>query len=112
MHHIIFNDISLSPWDHKNHDTLDNRRSNLRKCTYRQNSANRGISKNNVCGYKGVYWNTGHRKWLARIGVDGKKLCLGDFNSKLEAARAYDIAALRYHGEFAFLNFPSTASDR
>lgn len=106
MHHVIFNSVDLSSWDHKNHDTLDNRRSNLRPCTHSQSGANRRKMKNNTSGYKGVHWNTGHKKWVARIEFKGGKICLGDYSSKIEAAKAYDEAAIRYFGEFANLNFP------
>lgn len=91
--------------DHRSGDTLDNRRSNLRICTHTENNRNRKISKNNFSGYKGI--SISNRKagtWRARIMVDWKRMCLGSFKNKEEAAKAYNRAALKYYGEFANLN--------
>jgi hypothetical protein len=54
--------------------------------------------------YKGVYWNTGCNKWLAKIGVNRKRIHLGVFACEKEAAKAYNRAAIKYFGEFARLN--------
>jgi|SRR6266850_2799308 len=93
--------------DHKNHDTLDNRRENLRKCTRSQNCRNARIRRDNTSGFKGVGWHERIKKWEARIVVNKKQKYLGVFASKEDAARAYDIAAEVYHREFALKNFPS-----
>ena len=85
--------------DHINHDTLDNRRCNLRICTHSENMRNRGKANTNTSGYKGVCKKGS--KWSARIGVDGERLYLGTFETKEEACSAYCEAALKYHGEFA-----------
>jgi hypothetical protein len=89
--------------DHRNRNTLDNRRCNLRFCTHSQNQqnryCNRGTSK-----YKGVYRE--RNGWRAYIGFESKQIWLGSFSSEEDAARAHDRAAKIYHGEFAFLNFP------
>jgi hypothetical protein len=45
-------------------------------------------------------------RWRARIRVNGKRISLGLFKDEIEAAKAYDRAARKYHGEFASLNFP------
>lgn len=87
--------------DHINGNPLDNRRANLRICTRSQNGMNRGKQANNTSGFKGVIWRPKERKWAARIGVDGKKIDLGYFQTKAEAAAAYDAASKRVHGEFA-----------
>ncbi len=88
--------------DHKNGDVLDNRRSNLRVCTKIQNGQNRKLGKNNTTGFKGV---SRHRKnFKASIKLAGKAIHLGTFNNPLEAARAYNDAALRCFGEFARVN--------
>jgi len=99
--------------DHKNFNGLDNRRQNLRRCTRAQNGMHKkilAITKSSFktrCIYKGVYPSS-REKWAARIGKNKKHIHLGTFNSKEDAARAYDVAALKYHGEFAHLNFPDS----
>lgn len=89
--------------DHINHNKLDNRRKNLRKCSYsenRKNSIGFGASK-----YLGVCKSTGRNKWQATIKANGKYKMLGRFDTEESAAKCYDIASKKYHGEFANLNF-------
>jgi hypothetical protein len=90
--------------DHRSHDTLDNRKENLRKCTHQQNCYNHRIKKNNTTGFKGVCFHKAAGKWVAGIVVNRKRIHLGIFSSKKDAADAYDDAAKIYHGEFAYLN--------
>jgi len=89
--------------DHINHNELDNREENLRICTLTENNRNR-ISRTGTSKYKGVYWNKGKRKWHAQIGFNGKVIYLGQFISEIKAAKIYNNAALKYHGEYAQLN--------
>lgn len=91
--------------DHKNRDRRDNRRDNLRYVTDSQNARNSSTPTNNTSGYRGVSWNT-KGNWGVQIRVDTKIIRLGTFIDKEVAARAYDAAAIKYHGEFAVLNFP------
>ena len=105
MHREILGLTDSRQVDHKNGNGLDNRRCNLRACSHNQNQRNQkpvgGSSK-----YVGVYWKKDESKWKARIKVDGREIHLGLFSNEVEAAKARDRAALRYHGEFARLNFP------
>lgn len=110
MHRAILNCSSDEHCDHKNHNTLDNRKKNLRKCSVAQNMHNRKIQSSNKSGFKGVAWNKTSRKWRAVITINGHKKHLGYFDSLEDAARAYDEAAKVYYGEFAVLNFPPTLS--
>jgi len=89
--------------DHEDRDGLNNRRSNLRIATRSQNGMNRKINKNNTSGYKGVYWHKQHQKWCAQIKINNKKIHLGYFDNKIDAVKARDEAAKKYHGEFARL---------
>jgi len=96
--------------DHINHDGMDNRSANLRAATHSQNMCHRKKhSAATYSKYKGVHWHKNHKKWLARITFEKKTIHLGYFRSETEAARAYDRAAMKYHGEFASLNFPESA---
>ena|SRR6185436_13759977 len=90
--------------DHKDRDIFNNIRSNLRYATISENCMNKGISKRNTSGYKGVCWRTARRKWQASIKVNGKLINIGSSDSKIEAAKMYNAAALKHFGPFAFLN--------
>jgi hypothetical protein len=108
MHRRIMNAPDNLVVDHINYNGLDNRKANLRLATRRQNSLhvirtmNPGSSK-----YKGVSWREDRKKWSVKIMADGKTFHLGCYKDEIEAAKAYDEAARKYHGEFAALNFPS-----
>lgn len=89
--------------DHKDGNGLNNQRDNLRICTKADNLRNRpkyvGASK-----YKGVCYKQSNKKWVAQISVNGKPTHLGYFNNQQDAAKAYNEAATKHHGEFALLN--------
>lgn len=92
--------------DHINGNGLWNSRSNLRPATHSQNGSNQAkTSRKTSSIYKGVCWNKKNSAWCASIGIMRKHL--GYFKSDLEAAKAYDKAAIAKYGEFARLNFPS-----
>ncbi len=96
--------------DHRNRDGLDNRRSNLRFATHSQNRCNTNRSKAGCSSqYRGVYWNKQKKHWRANLQFEGKWIWLGAFDSEIDAARAYDVAARKYHGDFARLNFPENS---
>lgn len=90
--------------DHRFHNTLDNRRCNIRTCTTAQNQHNqrktRGLSQ-----YKGVSWHKTNKKWQALIRLNGQRIYLGYFNNEIDAAKAYDKKARELFREFAFTNF-------
>lgn len=109
LHRFVVRDAAYV--DHINGNKLDGRRSNLRGCTHSQNLMNRGKTRINTSGYKGVE-ATRFGRWAARIRYNGVRLNLGNYLVKEDAARAYDRAALIYHGEFAHLNFPDEKEDR
>ena len=100
---IVFGGKEGSGVDHSDGDKLNNRRGNLRKATQSQNAKNTLLAKNNTSGFKGVS-KTAEGRWRARITVERKEIHLGVFDTKADAAAAYDAAALQLHGEFASPN--------
>lgn len=105
LHRLIIDVKKDEMIDHINGDTLDNRRENLRVCNNTQNQRNQKLSNRNTTGYKGVSWHKKEKKWISRIRVNNKLIHLGYFKDLIEAAKAYDKAALIYFGEFASINF-------
>lgn len=89
--------------DHRDRNSFNNQKENLRKCTKTQNKVNCFMA-NNTSGYKGVCWHIRSEKWIANIKVKKQRIHLGYFNDPKDAARAYNNAALEYYGEFAYLN--------
>jgi hypothetical protein len=84
--------------DHINHDTLDNRRANLRLVTDLENQQNRiKAQKNNTSGIPGVVWAKDKKRWKAQICVRGTNKHIGYFSKKDDAARAAIHARLKYH---------------
>ena len=107
LHRLILNPPPGLLVDHKNSKSLDNRRANLRPATRSQNACNRTKRKSNTSSkYIGASLDKRRGTFTGRIYVNGKKIFLGYFDNEIDAARAYDRAALKYHGEFARLNFP------
>lgn len=108
MHRQIIDIPKYLVCDHLNGNGLDNRKANLRPATVSQNLCNRPKTKAKTRSiYKGLEWSKTQRKFKARIQINHRKIYLGSFDNELDAARAYDTAARKYHKEFAALNFPN-----
>lgn len=90
--------------DHINGNGTDNRRENLRIASHAQNLANRDGWRNSSSKYKGVTFYKRDQKWQAKIAPHGKSIHLGYFEDEMEAAKAYNAAALQHFGAFARLN--------
>lgn len=107
MHRLIAKDPKGKMVDHKDGDSLNNQRSNLRPCDAKGNMRNRPKPKSNTSGYKGVSRSRRTVKpWKAEIHLGEKTIHIGTFETREFAAKAYDNAAIKLHGEFARLNFP------
>ena len=113
MHKIIAKRMGLKgEIDHRNkkdtNNKLNNQRQNLREATHPQNISNREIQTHNTSGYQGVSHHKQKTKWRAYIVVDDKQKHLGLFPytrlGKIKAAFAYNVAALKCVGKFAFQN--------
>lgn len=99
LHRVILQAPPEFVVDHKNHVTTDNRRSNIRLATNKQNSWNSRPRHNKRGVHKGVCINKKTGRFIARITI-------GHFDTEQEAAEAYDAAARHFHKEFAWVNFP------
>lgn len=105
MHRVILGAKSTEQVDHINGNKLDNRRSNLRIASIQKNSFNRKKPKVQCTSkYKGVLKRKNATKWEARIKINNKAIYLGTFIHEIDAAKAYNKAALKYFGDFARCN--------
>lgn len=104
MHQVIAMTPSGLQTDHINGDKLDNRAANLRHCTNAENARHRPrpVGKS---GYRGVSVKK-NGKFEASIMADYKRKSLGVYDQAIDAAKAYDEAAMKLHRSFATLNFP------
>lgn len=104
LHRIITECPDNQEVDHIDGNKLNNQRSNLRLCNKVQNQGNRNGSRKS--GFKGTICRKRNRlrPWEAYITKGGKVTHLGSFVSEIDAAKAYNAAAVEYFGEFAKLN--------
>lgn len=89
---------------HLDGNLLNNQRDNVSVCSKAQIETKKGLTKSNTSGFKGVYWVVKRRYYCAQIKSRGKLRRLGSFSSAIQAARAYDKAAVKRFGEFAMTN--------
>lgn len=104
LHRAILSPPRSSDIDHINGDRLDNRRANLRLCSRAENCRNRKPRSGSTTGMKGVYLHKPSGRYQASIRVNGKNLSQGMYDSITEAAKAYNKAARKYFGDFAYIN--------
>jgi len=90
--------------DHIDHNKRNNKIENLRAATYSQNLQNTRKFSNASSKFKGVCYDKKRNKWVARIKLIDKRIHLGYFENEVEAAKAYDAAAILNFGEFAQTN--------
>ena len=112
MHRVVSDAPSGVEVDHINRDGTDNRKSNLRLATHRENSRNkRRPVKSKTSAFHGVSWMKRDSKWIAQISWEGGYVWIGRFDVEADAAIAYDRKAKELHGEFATLNFPEWSKE-
>jgi len=87
--------------DHKDGNKQNNKIENLRPATPSENQRNKGISRNNTSGVKGVTWYKNCKLWRAQIRVNGKRIHLGYFKSIDRASVIMEEARKVHHKEFA-----------
>jgi hypothetical protein len=96
LHQLIIGKKEGYDIDHISRDKLDNRKSNLRHATRKVNVRNTGMYKHNTSGHKGISWETGRKKWSAKIQTDGVTYNLGRFNDIKDAIKARKEAQLKH----------------
>ena len=104
MHRVINKTPDDLYTDHINGDGLDNRKRNLRTCTIGQNNINKLTKTIYTSKYRGVSWDKRKKKWRACLQLNRKHIFLGYFKCQIKAAKAYNNAAIEFHGEFCRLN--------
>lgn len=103
MHRLILGEDS-SLIDHKNGNTKDNRRCNIRIADYSKNQMNRGVGANSLTGFRGVTYRKDRGTYFARIKMNGKTHYLGSFNTAEEAYQARLNAEESMFREFSYDN--------
>lgn len=111
MHREILNAPKGMMCDHKDHNGLNNCKSNLRLCTSSQNQQNQKARRTSSA-YKGVSRRKNRNRWTAQICFRYARIYLGCFDNQMDAAIAYDRKAAELFGEFACLNFPQLVEFR
>ena len=104
MHRFILQASENIEVDHIDRNGLNNQRDNLRLCSRSENMRNQKLRTDNTSGYKGVSWNEKIRKWEGYICKNNRKINLGYFETKEEAALVYNQASIMVHGTFSSLN--------
>ena len=89
--------------DHINHNTLDNRKCNLRVCTNQENMMNQKLNKRSTTGYKGVVFLKGNKKYRASIQYNKKVIYLGTFDNIEDAIKAREKGEQKYFGEYSYI---------
>ncbi len=102
LHNLIMGSSKDKVVDHINHNSLDNRRSNLRLVSKSKNAKNRsGVNSNNTTGYRNVSYIKGEGKYIVQLQIDGKNTRFGKFDDVHEAGRVAKQARDEYYGEYA-----------
>ena len=106
MHRLLMGFPKDKVIDHIDNNGLNNQKHNLRICTIQENGANRIKTQciKTTSKYKGIHWHKNNKQWEVGIKKDNKRIFIGNYKTEIEAAKAYNEAAINYFGEFANLN--------
>ena len=97
MHRMLTSPPKGKVVDHRDSNSCNNRRENLRICTQSQNRQNyKGVNPNNTSGYIGVTWSKRHQKWQAYVHGKTKYYNLGLFDDILDAVEARKAGEEKY----------------
>lgn len=99
MHKIVSKSDGKVITDHKNQNSLDNRKNNLRNTDCSMNAFNRTTREDSKSGYNGVWKDKKSGKWKADICINGKHNHLGYFDELEEAIETRKKAEIKYRGE-------------
>lgn len=101
LHRLVMKAQKGQIFDHKDRNTLNNRKGNLRSCTRAQNRQNSSIGEQNKSGIKNVWWDRQHEKWCVEVTSNKIRYHIGRFDAIEEAELVAINARKKYHGEFA-----------
>lgn len=105
MHRLVMGDVDSDiRIDHINHNTLDNRKCNLREATNAENLRNGKLRRTNKSGVVGVSFDKQRNKWAASITVDSEDIYLGRYDCIEDAIKARKEAEEKYFGEYSYDN--------
>lgn len=86
--------------DHKDCNTFNNKRNNLRVCTQQENAYNKSFMSNNTTGIIGVCWDKHRERWAPEIRSNKQRCHLGRYGKFEDAVYARYIA-----GKLLFQDF-------
>lgn len=99
LHRVIYPTVAKGlVVDHINRDKLDNRRSNLRVVTQKENCHNASLRSNNKSGVAGVFFDKRAGRWRAQIYHGGKTTHVGIYDCFDDAVKARKEAENKYYG--------------
>lgn len=104
LHRLIMGFPENMGIDHINHNTFDNRKSNLRIATTSQNAMNRIKGSNNTSGMSGVVWVKSRNKWKSQIKFNGQLIFLGEYDKLEDAEKRRKQAEEEYFGKYSYDN--------
>lgn len=105
MHREIMHAPKGACIDHKNTNSLDNRKANLRFANVQENGFNRPkLIMECTSSFKGVFKRKNSKVWTARIKFNGRHVELGTYKEEEKAAATYNFASRIFFGRYRYEN--------